>query len=368
MKFLLRSISIAVLAIVVGCGEQEEQSAVGVWRPTMKNPPIREVKIGKTMPVPRLQPNDVIVAVNGICLTKRMLDDSLLAYDWYLSQDRRIRGNQKQIMYRNYGRRLIPSFVDTQTLLWAAREKCHLEYTNVVAVAETNVVLNAKHYGMTPQQYDQMVAGGNRAVRAAAEQLLWREAYLNQVFKPATVVTSRDVASVLEQVEKENSAATASNALIRARLEKIRLRIVSGGADFGKMADEFGEDAMQEKDGTGVWGDISRSDVTGDGVAEKMFALKEGQVSEILEDDDGYFIVKALSDPKQGEDGQSPVIKLARIWLAKMPSVVLADAKTLKKDIQRQFNDRDLNKHIAELRKKMTIVYPHGTNFWNESK
>jgi len=98
-----------------------------------------------------------------------------------------------------------------------------------------------------------------------------------------------------------------------------------------------------------------------------MFALKMGQVSGVLEDDEGYFIVKALSDPTKGEEGKTS-IKLARIWLAKTPLVVLADAASLKKDMQQQVNDRELNKHIAELRKKVTIVYPHGTNFWNESK
>lgn len=366
MKNAVGMFAFVALAAVVGCGGRE-QPGDGAWRPTMKNPPVREVKVGKPMPVPRMKDDDVIVAVNGICLTKRMLDDSLLAYDWHLGQDRRIRGNQRQTMYRNYGRRLIPSFVDSQALLWEAREKCHLEYTNVVAVAETNVIRNAKSYGMTPEQYDQRVPGGNNAVRAAAEQLLWREAYLTQVFKPTTVITSRDVAQVLAQIDAENAEIAASNAVVRARLEKIRTRIVTGGEDFGKLADEFGEDAMQAKDGTGTWGDISPSDVTGDDTAEKMFALKAGQVSGTLEDDEGYFIVKALADPTKDEDGKMS-IKLARIWMAKTPLVVLADASSLKKDMQQQINDRELGKHIAELRKKVTVVYPHGTNFWNESK
>jgi len=334
----------------------------------MKNPPIREVKVGKPMTVPKMKPDDVIVAVNGICFTKRELDTELFAYDWFLNQDRRIRGHQKKQMYRNFGRQLIPSFVATQALLWEAREKCRLEYTNVIAVVETNVIRNARHFGLSPKQYDRRVAGGNDAVRRAAEQLLWRDAYLSQCFKPKTVVTDADVTNVFRQIDAENAQIAASNAVVRARLEAIRSRIVKGGEDFGKLADEFGEDDTQEKDGTGVWGRIGRSDVTGDVTAEAMFSLKEGEVSGILEDNDGYFIVKALEAPKTDADGKTRSIRLARIWLARTSPVVLADVDSMKRDLQQQLNERDLATHMEGLIGKVTVVYPHGTNFWNEAK
>jgi len=356
-----------VLAAVAGCGEKKG-TACGPWRPTMENPPVREVKIGKPMSVPQMKPDDVIVAVNGICFTKRELDTELFAYDWYLNQDRRIRGHQKKAMYRNFGRQLIPSFVATQALLWEAREKCRLEYTNVIAVVETNVIRNARHYGMSPKQYDRRVAGGNDAVRKTAEQLMWRDAYLSQCFRPKTVVTDADVTNVFRQIDAENAEIAASNAVVRARLEAIRARIVKGGEDFGKLADEFGEDETQGKDGTGTWGRISRSDVSDDVTAEKMLSLKEGEVSGILEDNEGCFIVKALAAPKTDEDGKTRSVKLARIWLARTPPVILADVDSMKQDLQQQLNERELSEHMAGLIKKVTVVYPHGTNFWNEAK
>ena len=367
MSRVLRFAALLALAGLAGCGG-EKPKREAPWQPTLKNPPIREVKVGKEMSVPEMKPDDVIVAVNGICLTKRQVDQELLAYAWHLRQDRRIRDNQRRSMYNIFGRRLIPSFVETQAFLWEAREKCHLEYTNVVAVAETNVIRNARHYGLSPKQYDKRVAGGNDAVRRAAEQLLWKTTYLAQCFKPKTVITDADVTNVIDGIVAENAEIAASNAVVRARLESIRARIVTGGEDFGKLADEFGEDEMQEKDGTGTWGEIARSDVSGDVAAEKMFALKVGEVSGILEEPEGYFIVKALAPPKTGEDGKTRTVKLARIWLERTPPIVLAESKSLKKELQQQENSRELGELIAELSKKVTVVYPHGTNFWNKTK
>ena len=367
MAKVLGFAALLALAGLAGCGERKP-SAPAAWRPTMENPPIREVKVGKEMAVPQMKPDDVIVAVNGICLTKRELDTELMAYRWHLNTDKRIRGNQKEQMYRRFGRRFIPQFVETQALLWEARATCRLELTNVLAVVETNVIRNARHYGLSAKRYDKLVPGGNDAVRRVAEQLLWRKTYLSQNFKPKTVITDNDVTNVLREVEAENAEIAASNAVVRARLEAIRARIVRGGEDFGKLADEFGEDTTQDEDGTGTWGEISRSDVTGDVTAEKMFALKKGEVSEILEDEDGYFIVKALEEPKTDEDGKTRTVKLARIWLEREQPVVLADVDSMKADLQQQVNAQEIEALTKELCKKVTVVYPHGTNFWNVIK
>lgn len=363
----LRCVQLLALAGLAGCGEKKPD-APAFWRPTLENPPIREIAAGREMGVPQMKPDDVIVAVNGICLTRRELDTELMAYRWHLNTDRRIRAPQKEQMYRSFGRRFIPQFVEMQALLWEARATCRLELTNVLAVVETNVIRNARHYGLSAKQYDKLVPGGNDAVRRVAEQLLWRQTYLARHFKPKTVVTDNDVTNVLRGVEAENAGIAASNAAVRARLEAIRARIVKGGEDFGKLADEFGEDVTQAEDGTGTWGEISRSDVTGDVTAEKMFALKKGEVSEILEDEDGYFIVKALEGPKTDEDGKTRTVKLARIWLEREQPVVLADVDSMKTDLQRQANAQEIAALTKELCKRVTVVYPHGTNFWNEVK
>ena len=61
-------------------------------------------------------------------------------------------------------------------------------------------------------------------------------------------------------------------------------------------------------------------------------------------------------------------VKLARIWLEREQPVVLADVDSMKSDLQQQVNAQEIAALTKELCKKVTVVYPHGTNFWNEVK
>ena len=75
----------AALLALGGCTDDKSLPAKA-WAPTMKNPPVREVKGGKPMTVPEMKPDDVVVAVNGVALTKREVDVRLNRYRWFLSR------------------------------------------------------------------------------------------------------------------------------------------------------------------------------------------------------------------------------------------------------------------------------------------
>lgn len=349
---------LSALLLVSGCSRDAAD-----WRPTMKNPPIADVPEGAPMTVPQMRADDIVVAVNGVALTKAGVDELLNGYKWMLSMNHRIPDRQRGVMYRTYGSRLVDNFVNTQAVLWDAREKIEMSEDYVRAIVESNVAATVKFYRMTKDQYDRQVPGGLNALRRASESRVWTERYTKD-FITARQITDADVEAVLAQVSAENAEIAASNAVVKAKLAEIRSEIVKKGADFGAMADKYCEDPTMSHDGSGYWGTFRYSDIDDEELASRLYRLEDGEVSEILEDDEGYMIVKIADSDLHVKGTPERVLAFARIMLVKTPEVVLAAPNDLKKDLQQQENQMAFDAKVKELRNGLRIVYPHGTNFW----
>ena len=349
--------------LLAGCGK--ENAASREWAPTLKNPAVKAVKVGAEKSVPEMADDDVVVAVNGIALTKKDVDERLEAFRWALSKYRMMRAQERDTRYKAYGRSLIGTFISTQLLLWDAREKCHLDEATIRTFVQSNLVLTAKSYRMKPEQLTSELPGGLLAINRAAEEKIWLDTYATNCLTPQ-VVLDQDVTNVLDEIKHENAAIAATNALRKVALAKIRASIQPDGGNFEDVQKKLDDDPNGDDNVS-----VGNEEIKPDGVQDKVVRealqkLEVGQVSDVLEDSECYFFVK-MTDRRNSKEGEE-ICSLGKISISKEQPIVLANERGLKQDFEGQMLRKAMSERIEELKAKAQIVYPHGTNFWRSAK
>ena len=84
----------------------------------------------------------------------------------------------------------------------------------------------------------------------------------------------------------------------------LALKRLKKGDDFEKVAKEVSEDERTKNSGgnTGFFSKGKRMNTYGEKVEEKAFALKTGQISDIIEEKNGYYIIKVGEKKPQKEE------------------------------------------------------------------
>lgn len=331
----------------------------------MENPEIRTVKVGEEKSVPEMEDGDVVVAVNGIALTKKDVDERLAAFRWNLGRRRMMRAQERDALYKAYGRSLIGNFVSTQLLMWDARERRLLDEATVRTFVESNLVLTAKFYRMKPEQLASELPGGLAAVNRAAEEKVWIDAYVTNCITAQSVL-DQDVTNVLAEISRENADIAATNAVRKAALAKIRASVRPDGGNFEEVQKKLDDDPDGDENVSVGSEEIKPAGIQDDAVREAFEKLEVGQVSGVLEDDECYFFVKMADRSNNAK--KEEVCSVEKIAVSKAQPVVLADERGLKRDFERQMLDKAIADRVEELRAKAQVVYPHGTNFWRSAK
>ena len=345
--------------LLAGCGK--ENAASREWAPRMANPTLCSVPTGKDLFVDEMSPDDVIVAINGVPLTKRELDIRLQRYKFMLSRNPNMNGKERAARYEMYGKNLIDSFVNEQLFAWEGRKVQILTEEDLRRIVSSNVVLNAKILRLKPDQIDQAVPGGVAALCQSIEDVAWAKAYADKNVVPDAVVDDSVVSNVLAEISRENAQITASNRLVRVKAENVRTEILKGKISFEVAAERYSFDFVGGEEFPGYWGTFRPEDIEDKVLRQKLFSLGVGELSDVIDDEDGYMIVRPVKE-------EGPARVFARILFSHEPLVVLQNPKLLKRDLQNQMFTRGLRKLTAELFEKAQIVYPHGTNFWRSAK
>jgi len=360
----------AAFLALCGCSDNTSLPATA-WTPTMENPPLREVKEGKPMTVPEMKPDDVVVAVNGVTLTKRDVDLKLNRYRWFLARHRGMEEQQRTALYRHYGKMLVNEFVNTAVLVWASREAGGVDEATLRHEVETSVEKTLKQNNLQRDYYEAHVPGGIAATAKSLEESYWVHVYLtnNIVVDPSIDATL--YTNIVKQIDAENAVIAESNRVLRAKIEKALVRVTEGKEDFGKVADEVSEDILLERDGTGFYGEFNEDTIQDEKLRKALFALSAGEISGILDEDDGWSIYKVLDYKPEKFNGKEKVedaqITLARIFVAKEELIEPVFSADPVADLKNSDFKKKTDMLVGELRQKAKIVYPHGTNFWNTS-
>ena len=358
----------ATLLALVGCTDDKSLPAKA-WAPTMTNPPVVEVKDGKPMTVPEMKPDDVVVAVNGVALTKREVDVRLNRYRWFLSRNRGMEQQQKTSMYRHYGKTLVNDFINTQVIAWESRAVGGVDEATVRREVERSVEKTLKQNNLTRDFYERHVPGGIAATAKSLEDAFWVHVYLTNNIVIDPEINASLYSNIVKQIDAENAVIAASNRVLRTKIEKALKRVKEGKEDFGKVADEVSEDILLERDGTGYYGVFNENTILNEDHRKVLFALSEGDVSGILDEDDGWSIYKVLVSKPAKFKGKDIVedaeITLARIFVAKEELIQPAFSANPVEDLRNSDFKKKTDRLVGQLRQKAQIAYPHGTNFWN---
>lgn len=368
-----KAVVMSVLAAILlaGCG-REEAASPRVWRPTMENPQVRKFAEEAPMYVEDMKDGDVIVAVNGVPFTKRDADIKLKRTRWTLYIDQRLKVERKNDMFRAFGVQMIPQFVNTQLMVWEARRLGLLKEDEIVRKVTAKVRQSSRVYGRTPEDLDREIPGGLYELKRTFEDMVWCEAFSRTV-KPETIVDDAYVSNLVAGVEAENKSIAETNAAVLAKLEGVLRDVKSGKMSFEDAAEKYTDEALSQADG-GVWGVFQPSFIEPDALRTAVAALKKGEISGILEDEECYMVVKMIDRRDSPEEGNitdnqdEPVFTLGRIAMEKTSPVELAYGTDMKEELQAQFMKEAMEKRVEQLAANADIVYPHGTNFWKKTE
>ena len=368
MKIFSAICLLVSLVLLAGCSKS---SGTGKWVPTMANPPPLKLSyVGKDTPIQALKEDDVIVAVNGVALTKRDFLLSLERFRWILSRNSAVRGRDRETAISMYQEELIDRFVSRALLAQAGRDERLLSESDVRAKVDEAIDSFVKTHRIRKDRIDGSFPGGMDAIQRDAEESVWSTAYTDKHAIKGIEVTDGMVSNVFAEIATENAVIAASNATIRAKLEGIRNKIVSGAVTFEEMVEKYSEGSEVERAFNGVYG---RNELRQFPEVD-FFAVEDGYMSEILDDGVSYSIVKLIKHEYAERDKKGKLVKPERVQLAYIEFVheelvVLAQsAEGVKKDLQAQSDAEALRQKVEQLKSAARVIYPHGTNFWQKAE
>jgi hypothetical protein len=322
------------------------------------------------MPIQDLKEDDVIVAVNGVTLTKGDFLLSVKRFQWILSRNPAVRDRDRETALSLYREELIGRFVSRALLAQAGRDEKLLSEGEVRAKVDEAIDTFAKTYRIRKARIDVDFPGGMDAIQRDAEESVWSTAYTDKHAIKGIEVTDGAVSNVFAEIATENAAIAASNAMIRAKLEDIRNKIVSGAVTFEEMVEKYSEGSEVERAFSGVF----RRNELRQFPEVDFFAVEDGYMSGILDDGVSYSIVKLIKHEYAERDKKGKLVKPESVQLAYIEFIheellVLAQsAEGVKKDLQAQSDAEALRRKVEQLKSAAKVVYPHGTNFWKKAE
>jgi len=266
--------------------------------------------------IEEMAPDDVIVSVNGVALTRRAYDGLLdRMVDTYGKARPRSTLADLKSYRQSRARLLVDEFVAKEVLVQEAKRRGLTPSTQDLAVIEGMIAKRAKLEGKTTGQYLESLdpASAERTRQDMIDQALIRT--LRQAeFGDRLLVTEADLQKARDRVSRYNGMCEATNALVKARADAVCGRLRKG-EDFSVVAKEVSEEQETAEQG-GFWGEFTREEIEDEAVRHAAFSLPVGAVSEPFDTDEGLVIIKVLE--REGVDSiaaASPAkVKAARIF------------------------------------------------------
>lgn len=315
-----------------------------------------------------MQPTDVIVRVNESVLTKEAYEKIMLFKAKSLSHKK---GMNQYVMEKeldSFRHTYVKMFV-AQRLLTDAAFAENIVTTNEVKqfVAET-IDRRACATGRSSVEYLKSKGEEARFLIYELAVAYIMDKYVAKRIPPKAEVTPEFIAEVRKQVKLANAEATATNNLIKARLAAWRMQIVSQNEDFLKIAQAVSDPCLDSpSDESGVWGEFEMADLQPQELALAVFSLPLNGISEVLEDDNGYHVIKVLSITPPVKDVGGKTIesekrKLSHIYLEKSPLLIEESDFILTNDMKRQMQMQAVSEVVDLLSTNgiNKISYPHG--------
>ncbi len=326
---------------------------------------------GKKLRIDEMSPDDVIVCVNGYPLTKKLFDEYVVSATRGLQRNSKINPLEVHDRVEKIKRDFIRDFPHKRLLLDEAKRikvaTDDLVRSNVVATLSAG----AKAAGKTLDAFMKDFPGDARLACAELAERIWINCLVAAKIPPKMKIDDEFVKAVQKQVSEDNAAARATNAVLKAAMAQWKRDIESGKTTFEDVVNEHSQVSQESKDVGGLWGDFEKADFTDRKLARRIFELYEGDISEPLEDDDAFHLVKVLevAAAKKNAKGrivQPEVRKIAHVYVEKVPEFIRQTDAEMFKDLSRQMQYQAMEDYAKDLETNgvNSVVYPHGIGFF----
>ncbi len=352
--------------LVAGCGNRKDALAdKGSSGGGVTNTPPGLVVGPNEKSFDEMLPEDVLVSVNGVELT-RAACDALLDRMARTYQAAKPNARAMDIVrYRTTkAKKLVGEFLTKQLLLQEAGRRNLVPTPESKAQTDELLAKRARIENKTPEEYLRSVGNETASVILAEleEQALIATLRTSE-FGERLKVTDKDIQELRDRIADYNRRCEATNALVKARASAVCERLRKG-EDFVKVADEVTEDT---EGAGGNWGEFARGEIDDANVRNAAFTLPVGAFSDPIDTDEGLVIIKVLD--RKGVDAvvaeAAATAKLGRIVLR------LGEFRTMPEDNEELRKKLELERlgelqaeWLRSLRQQARIVYPNGTNFW----
>jgi len=277
-------------------------------------------KAGEKPPAPGdLAPDAVVVRVGDAALTFAEMDKRASGYLKHAQEREGLAFGPNMLPEAKafYRKRAISAFVYKTVML---NEAARLEVTvsprdRTEALQKLTASLAKKH--SNTNDYFNRGSQPPDVMRSEFEDSIVIDKMLNREVQRTIKVMDSEVTQMVAEIGE-------SNAVRRATLEAARQQILAGAA-FEDVARTISEDSGSAKRG-GDLGEFAHDKFTDKAFADAVFGLPVGQVSEVVESDAGYHLIKvAAHNPAQAEKDGAPAVpetvRAAHIFIRALPVV-----------------------------------------------
>jgi hypothetical protein len=158
-----------------------------------------------------------------------------------------------------------------------------------------------------------------------------------------------------------NERAAATNRAEKARADAVLAR-ARKGEDFAKLADEFSEVSNEDRTPGGAMGDCDESDFPNDPhVWRALMELKDGDVSDVMQTEDGYEIFKVIhrNKPEESQTGGES-LSLAHIFFRRAFQFPAQSDDEFRADVEKEVREKLQMTLFREFRALSKVSYPNG--------
>jgi len=323
----------------------------------------REFKAGSPMFIKDMKPDDVIVAVNGYPLTRKFLEGMSIGMARTMMS--RPNANPREIDQRIEEMRpiFVKQFVMRRLMIDEAKRLGLYTDKSLVEYMEGHLSKVASASGKTKEQiFEAMGESKDVYLYQTAERFVVDRLVAEKI-PPLITVDAAFVSNVQEQVTLDNQAANLTNLNIKAVLGRCREEIVTGKADFDKAVLLHTNELAHIVSTGGKWGEFTVDDAKQNPAVKAAFALKEGEISLPIEEDDGFSIVRVEKIiPAEVSNYGKETRELDRIYVEKEPLIIRQSDNEMFKDLKQQMQMQAIYLFADQLATngQNRVEYPHG--------
>ena len=189
----------------------------------------------------------------------------------------------------------------------------------------------AKMEGITvqPREFDEELKKLKAKTLALGEfeyrymtNAVYQRAYAEKYLRKAIKISDEDVENLIKERHEANLSVPATNAMLKAQIEGIRLKLAKNEMSFGEAADEYSECPQCSADNgdCGTW-EEDDSDIAPE-LLKVCFSLPTNVVSQVVEVPDAFHVVKITSKyvptkKAREEDGEVSSVDVRHVQIDK---------------------------------------------------